>query len=163
VGAFRRLRIVILPPSEARDWVALTDDVLPADAASAWATTPGSGAVVTFVGVVRDSAEGRPGVRGMTYEAYEEPAVRAMRDIVEELRRRWPEVARVAVLHRVGELDLSEVSVAIVVSAPHRQAAFDAASFAIDTLKQSVPIWKQEHWSGGSDWAVEQHPIRPVA
>ena len=154
---------MLLPPSDAHDWVALTDDVLSADAASAWATMPGSGAVVTFVGVVRDSAEGRPGVTGMTYEAYEEPAVRAMRDIVGELRRRWPEVARVAVLHRVGELELSEVSVAIVVSAPHRQAAFDAASFAIDTLKQSVPIWKQEHWSGGSDWAVEQHPIRPVA
>ena len=51
----------------------------------------------------------------------------------------------------------------VVVSAPHRGVAFDAAEFAIDTLKESVPIWKQEHWSGGSDWAVEQHPIRPAA
>jgi molybdopterin synthase catalytic subunit len=154
---------VLSPPPNARDWISLSDDAVPVEAAAAWATTPGSGAVVTFVGVVRDSAEGRAGVTGMTYEAYEEPAVRAMGEIAAELRRQWPEVSRVALLHRVGVLALSEVSVAIVVSAPHRRAAFDAASFAIDTLKQSVPIWKQEHWSGGSDWAVEQHPIRPVA
>jgi molybdopterin synthase catalytic subunit len=154
---------MLLPPSDARDWIALTDDVVPVEAAAAWATTPGSGAVVTFVGVVRDSAEGRAGVTGMTYEAYEGPAARAMGEIAAELRRKWPEVSRIALLHRVGVLVLSEASVAIVVSAPHRRAAFDAASFAIDTLKQSVPIWKQEHWSGGSDWAVEQHPIRPVA
>jgi molybdopterin synthase catalytic subunit len=83
-----------------------------------------------------------------------------MADIVAEIRTRWPEVARLALLHRVGELRLSEVSVVVVVSAAHRGAAFDAAEFAIDTLKETVPIWKQEHWSGGSDWAVEQHEIR---
>jgi molybdopterin synthase catalytic subunit len=133
------------------------------EAALEWATTPGSGAVVTFSGVVRDHAEGRDGVRAMTYEAYDEPATRAMHEIVAELRRQWPDIERVAVLHRVGELALSETSVLVVVSAPHRRAAFEAALFAIDTLKESVPIWKQEHWSGGSDWAVEQHAIRPVA
>ena len=98
----------------------------------------------------------------MTYEAYEGPAVRALGEIAAEIRRRWPDVARVALLHRVGELQLSEASVVVVVSAPHRGAAFDAAEFAIDTLKESAPIWKQEHWSGGSDWAVEQHEIRSV-
>ena len=145
-----------------RDWIALTDGVLPAGAALEWATTPGSGAVVSFVGVVRDHAEGRDGVRAMTYEAYEEPAERAMTDVVAAARGRWPEVDRIALLHRVGELDLSEASVLVVVSAPHRADAFDSARFCIDTLKESVPIWKQEHWSGGSDWAVEQHPIRRV-
>jgi molybdopterin synthase catalytic subunit len=74
--------------------------------------------------------------------------------------RRWPDVERVALLHRIGRLQLSDASVLVVVSAPHRKAAFAAAEFAIDTLKESVPIWKQEHWAGGSDWAVEQHPIR---
>ena len=98
----------------------------------------------------------------MTYEAYEEPAVRALSDIVAEMRRRWPDIARVALLHRVGDLRLSEASVFVVVSAPHRGVAFEAAEFAIDTLKRSAPIWKQEHWSGGSDWAVEQHQIRPA-
>jgi molybdopterin synthase catalytic subunit len=142
--------------------VALTQGVLPTDRAIGWATTPGAGAVAVFLGVVRDHAEGRDGVRGMTYEAYEEPAQRAMRDIAAEARRRWSDLERVALLHRVGDLELSETSVVVVVSAPHRGAAFDAARYCIDTLKQSVPIWKQEHWAGGSDWAVEQHALRPV-
>jgi molybdopterin synthase catalytic subunit len=86
-----------------------------------------------------------------------------MGEIARELRGHWPDVERIALLHRVGDLELSETSVLVVVSSPHRRTAFDAALFAIDTLKESVPIWKQEHWSGGSDWAVEQHPIRPVA
>jgi len=149
-------------PPDARDWIALTDEPLPTVAAQEWATVPGAGAVVTFAGVVRDHAEGRTGVEAMTYEAYEGPAVRALTGIVSELRGRWPEVERVAVLHRVGELQLSEASVVVVVSAPHRGAAFEAAEFAIDTLKEAAPIWKQEHWAGGSDWAVEQHPIRSV-
>jgi molybdopterin synthase catalytic subunit len=154
---------VLLPPTDARDWIVLTPDPLPADLAQQFVTVPTAGAIVTFAGVVRDHAEGRDGVESMTYEAYEEPATRAMRDIVAELRRRWPDVERVALLHRVGGIELSDASVLVVVSAPHRAAAFEAARFAIDTLKESVPIWKQEHWSGGSDWAVEQHPIRPVA
>lgn len=148
---------------DARDWVALTDEPLTAETAVAWATVPSAGAVVTFAGVVRDHAEGRDGVVGMTYEAYEEPGRRVLGDIVAEMRRRWPDIARVALLHRLGELRLSETSVLVVVSSPHRGVAFDAAEFAIDTLKQSAPIWKREHWSGGSDWAVEQHAIRPAA
>jgi molybdopterin synthase catalytic subunit len=128
-----------------------------------WATTPGSGAVVTFEGVVRDHAEGREGVTGLTYEAYEEVAVGRMAEIVAETRRQWPEVDRVAVLHRTGSLALSETSVVVVVSAPHRGEAFDAARFAIDTLKETVPIWKREHWSGGDDWATGAHDARAVS
>jgi molybdopterin synthase catalytic subunit len=154
---------VLRPSPDARDWVALTDETLPMEDAVAWATTPAAGAVVTFAGVVRDHAEGRSDVRAMTYEAYEEPATRAMNDIAAAVHTRWPAVQRVALLHRVGTLALSEASVLVVVSSPHRRVAFEAALFAIDTLKESVPIWKQEHWAGGSDWAVEQHPIRPVA
>jgi molybdopterin synthase catalytic subunit len=150
------------PLPDARDWVALTDVALPLDAAAQWATVAGAGAVVTFTGVVRDHAEGRPGVVAMTYEAYEGPAVRALNEIAAEIRRRWPDVERIALLHRVGELQLSEASVVIVVSAAHRGVAFAAAEFAIDTLKESVPIWKREHWAGGSDWAVEQHELRPA-
>jgi molybdopterin synthase catalytic subunit len=149
-------------PADGDDWVALTAAPLAVDAAQQWATVPAAGAVVAFLGVVRDHAEGRTGVEAMTYEAYEEPAVRAMQQIADELRRQWPGVARVALLHRVGELGLGEVSVAVVVSSAHRDVAFEAARFTIDTLKESVPIWKQEHWAGGSDWAVEQHAIRPV-
>jgi molybdopterin synthase catalytic subunit len=153
----------VAPTPDARDWIALSDAPLPERDAVAWATVAGAGAVVMFAGVVRDHAEGREGVEAMTYEAYDEPALRAMQEVVEELRRRWPDVERVALLHRTGLLHLSETSVLVVVSAPHRKAAFAAAEYAIDTLKECVPIWKQEHWSGGSDWAVEQRPIRPVA
>jgi molybdopterin synthase catalytic subunit len=154
----------VLPPSaDVRDWVELTAEPLVVDTAQRWATVEAAGAVVSFAGVVRDHADGREGVRSMTYEAYEEPAVGAMREIAAELRRRWPATERLALLHRVGDLDLSEPSVVVVVSSAHRDVAFDAARFAIDTLKETVPIWKQEHWAGGSDWAVEQHAIRPVA
>jgi molybdopterin synthase catalytic subunit len=151
-----------MPEPGAHDWIMLTDAPLPTEAATAWATRPGAGAVVTFLGVVRDHAEGRDGVTGMTYEAYEAPALAAMREIAAEARRRWTQTERIALLHRVGELRLSETSVVVVVSTAHRDQAFEAARFCIDTLKESVPIWKQEHWAGGSDWAVEQHAIRPV-
>jgi molybdopterin synthase catalytic subunit len=153
---------VLTPPSDALDWVVLTDTALPVDELHAWATTPRSGAVVCFVGVVRDHAEGRDGVRAMTYETYEAPALRVMNEIAADTRKRWPDVERIALLHRVGELNLSEPSVAVAVSSPHRDTAFDAARFCIDTLKETVPIWKQEHWSAGSDWARGEHPIRPV-
>jgi molybdopterin synthase catalytic subunit len=152
----------MLPPSTGRDWIALTNEPLPLEAAGAWATTPGSGAVVAFTGVVRDHAEGRSGVEAMTYEAYEEPAVARLTDLCAALRSRWPDVERVALLHRLGEMQLSEASVLVVVSAPHRDTAFEAARFGIDELKQTVPIWKKEHWADGSDWALGAHDVRAV-
>jgi molybdopterin synthase catalytic subunit len=153
---------VLSAPTDARDWVVLTDAALPVDGLHAWAATPRAGAVVTFVGIVRDRAEGRAGVHAMTYEAYEEPAVRVMQEIVDEARRRWTDVERVALLHRIGRLGLSEPSVAVAVSAPHRDHAFDAARYCIDTLKETVPIWKREHWEGGSDWGTGANPVRAV-
>jgi molybdopterin synthase catalytic subunit len=152
----------VLAPSTGRDWVGLTSHPLPVETANTWVTTPGSGAVVCFLGVVRESSEGRPGVRGLTYEAYEEEATRRLGEIAAELRRRWPDVERLALLHRVGDLALSEPSVAVVVSAPHRAEAFEAARFGIDTLKETVPIWKREHWEGGSEWAEHASTARPV-
>jgi molybdopterin synthase catalytic subunit len=129
----------------------------------AWATRPGCGAVVCFTGVVRDSSDGRPGVRALTYEAYEEQATLKLAEVAAEARGRWPDVDRIALLHRIGTLGLSEASVVVVVSSPHRPQAFEAARFCIDTLKETVPVWKVEHWEGGSDWAVGEHPIRPVS
>ncbi|HMG27390.1 MAG TPA: molybdenum cofactor biosynthesis protein MoaE [Acidimicrobiia bacterium] len=152
----------MLAPPDGRDWVGLTSLPLPVESASSWVITPGSGGVVCFVGVVREHSDGRPGVRGLSYEAYEEEATRRLAEIAAELRRRWPDVERVALLHRVGDLALSEPSVVVVVSAPHRAEAFEAARFGIDTLKETVPIWKREHWEGGSEWAATAHPARPV-
>ena len=154
---------MLTPPNDALDWVVLTDTALPVEALQTWAATPRSGAVVSFLGIVRDHAEGRDGVRAMTYEAYEAPALRVMHEIVAEARRRWPDVERLALHHRVGELELSEPSVAVAVSSPHRDTAFEAARYCIDTLKETAPIWKQEHWRSGSDWALGDTPIRPVA
>jgi len=152
----------VLPPPTARDWVGLTPEPLPVESVNAWATTPSSGAVVCFLGVVRDHAEGRDGVTGLSYEAYEDVATRRLEEVAAETRRRWPEIERLALLHRVGDLDLSEASVVVVASSPHRAEAFEAARFAIDTLKGTVPIWKREHWSDGSDWSAASHSARPV-
>ena len=152
----------VLVPPDGDDWVALTALSLPVETANAWATTPGSGAVVCFLGVVREHSEGRDGVRGMTYEAYDEEAMRRFGEIADEARRRWPDLERIALLHRVGDLALSDTSVAVVVSSPHRAEAFEAGRFCIDTLKESAPIWKREHWEGGSDWAEKSQPVRSV-
>jgi molybdopterin synthase catalytic subunit len=76
--------------------------------------------------------------------------------------RLWPKLGRIALLHRVGRLAVTERAVVVVVSAPHRGSAFAAAEWAIDTLKESVPIWKKEEWVGGSDWGVDATPISAV-
>jgi molybdopterin synthase catalytic subunit len=152
----------VLAPPAGRDWVLLTSLPLPVDTATAWATAPGCGAVVCFLGVVREHSEGRDDVRALTYEAYEEEVTRRFSDIAAETRQRWPDVERLALLHRVGELALSETSVVVVASAPHRAEAFEAARFCIDTLKETAPIWKREHWEGGSDWSGHSQPVRPV-
>jgi molybdopterin synthase catalytic subunit len=152
-----------LPVSDARDWLALEVEPIAADPLVAWATTPAIGAVVVFLGVVRDHAEGREDVVALTYEAYEEPAMRRLAEIVAGVRGEWPAIDRVAVVHRLGRLALSETAVAVVVSSPHRAEAFVAAQACIDRVKASVPIWKKEHWSDGSDWATGSQPIRALA
>ena len=152
------------PPSEpsVNDWIELSEDVLPTAEAMEWATLPTCGGVVCFAGTVRDSSDDRPGVKALTYEAYEEQAVIRLREVAAECRRRWPDVARIALLHRTGRLELTEASVIVVASTPHRVDAFAAAKYCIDTLKETVPIWKAETWEGGEDWALGEHPIRPV-
>ncbi len=155
------ISVVVAPPDGA-DWVGLTSDPLPVERAVAWVTTTGSGAVVSFLGVVRDHADGRAGVTGLTYESYERAAIDRMHAIARQARVQWPSIERLALLHRVGPLELSDVAVAVVVSTAHRGPAFDAARFCIDTLKETVPIWKREHWAGGSDWGVDARPVAPV-
>ncbi len=137
----------------------MTDGALPVADALEWAVLPSCGAVVTFCGTVRDHSEGRDGVTSLEYECYPEHATERLAAVAGSARSRWPGTGRVALLHRVGELSLGEVSVVVVVSAPHRAEAFEAARHCIDTLKATVPIWKREHWSGGSDWARCAHDL----
>jgi len=111
---------------------------------------PQAGAVVLFLGTVRDNRRGAR-VDHLEYEAYEAMALREMERVAAEAAARWP-VRRVAMVHRLGVLQVGDVSVAIAVSAPHRKDAFEAGRFAIDALKQTVPIWKKEVWDGGEVW-----------
>lgn len=150
------------PPAKGDDWLGLGSQPLPVDAALSWATRPGCGAVVLFSGTVRDHAEGRPGVSELEYEAYSEQVEPRLARIATEARRRWPGLGRVVLLHRTGVLAVGESSVIVVVSAPHRGEAFEAARWAIDTLKSTVPIWKRETWEGGSDWGTDAHAVAEV-
>jgi molybdopterin synthase catalytic subunit len=111
---------------------------------------PGAGAVATFLGLVRDHNQGRK-VLYLDYEAYGPLAEKALALIVDEAQARWTG-ARMAIHHRTGRLDIGEASVIIAVAAPHRADAFSACRYAIERIKQIVPIWKHEHFEGGEVW-----------
>lgn len=115
---------------------------------------PAAGAIATFLGTTRDNNEGRH-VSTLEYEAYPEMAVAEMRRIGETARERWP-IQDIAIVHRIGVVPIGEASVVIAVSSAHRVAAFEACHFAIDRLKQVVPIWKKEHFDGGEIWIGSQ-------
>jgi molybdopterin synthase catalytic subunit len=153
---------VLEPPESGDDWLGLMSAPLPAGAAVDWATRPDCGAVVFFSGNVRDHAEGRTGVTHLDYEAYDTEVGPRLTAIASEMRRRWPQIGRLALVHRSGVVALGESAVIVVVSAPHRDEAFAAARFGIDTLKSSVPIWKREVWDGGESWGVDAQHIADV-
>ena len=118
-------------------------------------SAPEAGGINVFIGTVRNQTQGRAVIR-LEFEAYAPMAVSEMRKIAETALGRWP-VQRIAVHHRVGSLGIGEVPVVIAVGSAHRQAAFEACQYVIDTLKQTVPIWKKEVFEGGEVW-VAAHP-----
>ena len=152
----------VAPPTSGDTWTALTEGAVPVEAASAWAVLPSCGAVVTFSGTARDHSVGRAGVSRLEYEAYEEQVVPRLDEIAATARARWADVGRIVLIHRVGVVPVSESAVVAVVSSPHRDHAFEAARFCIDTLKETVPIWKREDWSEGSSWGLEPQHIVDV-
>jgi molybdopterin synthase catalytic subunit len=113
-------------------------------------SSTGHGAVASFVGLVREQNQGRR-VSFLEYEAYEPLAVRALQRIVAEAREAWADT-RIGVHHRIGRLELGEASIIIVAVSPHRAHAFAACRYAIERVKQIVPIWKHEHFEGGDVW-----------
>ena len=126
------------------DYQALTEEVRQADC----------GAVVVFLGTVRDLTGARVTV-ALDYEAYPAMAEKKMADIEEETRARWP-IGAMVMEHRLGHMEVGDISVAVALSCPHRDQAFEACRFAIDRLKELVPIWKKENWADGStEWV---HP-----
>ncbi len=135
--------MILLTPDPI-DYHALTEAVRRADC----------GAVVTFLGTVRDLTDGKVTV-ALDYEAYPGMAEKKMEEIEADTRRRWP-VGEMRMVHRTGHLGVGEVSVAVAVSCPHRAQAFEACRHAIDRLKELVPIWKKENWADGhTEWV---HP-----
>jgi molybdopterin synthase catalytic subunit len=119
--------------------------------------TGAAGAVVTFDGIVRNQTKGRQ-VLTLQYEAYVPMALKEMRRIGAEIHEKWPDVLRVGMIHRFGELGISESSVAITITSAHRRVAFDACRYAIDRLKQTVPIWKKEVFADGEAWVEGERP-----
>ncbi len=115
----------------------------------------GAGAVVTFSGTVRDHGRGQS-VSLLEYEAYAPAAERMMAQVGDEIAGRWP-VIKVAMVHRTGALPVGEVSVVICISSAHRDAAFEASRYAIERLKEIVPIWKKEHYADGAAWLGSEH------
>lgn len=115
----------------------------------------GAGAIVTFTGTVRDHGRGRLVVR-LDYEAYAPAAEKMLAQIGDEIEERWG-IDAVAIAHRVGSLAIGEMSVVIAVAAPHRDAAFEASRYAIERIKEIVPIWKKEHYADGAAWLGSEH------
>ncbi len=109
-----------------------------------------TGGIVVFEGVVRDNARGKR-VVALEYDAYPEMAEQQMAQIAAEVERRW-QTTQVAMVHRIGYLEIGECSVVVIVGCPHRAEAFEACRYAIDTLKASVPIWKKEFYEDGEEW-----------
>lgn len=132
----------------------LTSPLSPADGVQLVANDE-AGAITQFIGTVRNSTKGRKVIR-LEFEAYEPMAINEMRKIAEAACAKWP-VRRIALHHRVGNLSIGEIAVIISVSTPHRKASFEVCQFAIDTLKETVPIWKKEIFEDGAIW-VAAHP-----
>jgi len=130
--------------------VKLTRNPIEVAALLAEVADDGSGGVVLFLGRVRDHSHGQK-VRGLSYEAFEEMATAQLLKIEEEARRQWP-VRAMSIHHRFGEMSIGDISVAVVVACAHRGEAFAACRFAIDTLKERVPIWKKEFREDGGFW-----------
>ena len=116
---------------------------------------PAAGGTVVFVGTVRNQTKGRAVVK-LEFEAYEPMAIKEMKKIADAVSNKWSAL-KVCIHHRVGSLAIGEIAVIIAVSTPHRKAAFDACEYAIDTLKETVPIWKKEVFEDGEVW-VAAHP-----
>jgi molybdopterin synthase catalytic subunit len=151
-------RLAVLPPvsgGSGDDVIALTREPIDIPGLRAQLLAGDSGAVVIFDGVARNNTRGRATLY-LEYEGYAEMAERTMAQIANEVHGRWP-VNRVGIVHRLGRIEISESSVVIVVTSPHRKAAFEACHYAIDRLKKIVPIWKKEYFADGVVWVEGEH------
>jgi molybdopterin synthase catalytic subunit len=134
--------------------ISLTHSPIDPSAVLAQVASNDAGAVVLFLGTTREFTKGRQ-TASLDYECYPQMAEAKLAELEAQAREKWP-LVHVSIVHRLGRLGLGEASIAIAVSSPHRQAAFEAGKWLIDTIKEDVPIWKQENWAdGSSEWV---HP-----
>jgi molybdopterin synthase catalytic subunit len=140
--------------------VRLTHDPIDYAAVTEAVRSPAAGAVVLFLGTVRELTAGRQTL-SLNYDGYAAMAERTMQQLEDQACAKWP-VVGVEIVHRLGHLELGDISVAVAVSCPHRKQAFDAGQFLIDELKRTVPIWKQEHWADGTTEWVHPGTGEPV-
>lgn len=156
--------IALLPPvsgGEEEPRFAITTEPLQADKLIRLVSNPHAGAILTFVGTVREFTHGQRTVY-LSYEAYAPMAVEKMKQIAAEIEERWPG-AQVAMHHRIGDLAVEEIAVIAAVATAHRNESFEAGRYAIERLKQIVPIWKKEMWEDGSEWkGHQQGPWNPL-
>ena len=145
--------VALFPPvSGGADYVGITHDSLDIEIIIRKTIQPDTGAVATFVGSVRNISRGRE-VLYLEYEAYEPMALNMLRQIVAEIHTRWPRIAEVAIVQRIGRLEIGDIAVVIAVSSGHRDdGCFEACRYAIERLKQIVPIWKKEVGPDGTTW-----------
>ncbi|MBD3917653.1 molybdenum cofactor biosynthesis protein MoaE [Paenibacillus sp. PR3] len=149
-------------PEDALPLYWLTDQPISVEDVTRRVITPDHGASIAFVGTTREWTAGQRTVR-LEYEAYAPMAVRTMEQIGEEIAARW-NGAQCAIAHRTGIVDVADISVVIAVSSPHRDECYEASRYAIERLKQIVPIWKKEIWEDGSEWKGHQTgPWNPLA
>ena len=142
--------------------IEITHDILDPAAVAAKVSRDTNGAVVTFLGVTRNFTGDRQ-VLHLAYEAYRPMADAKLAEVADEMRNRWP--VEIAISHRLGTLEIGEVSLVVAVGSPHRKDAFEACHYSIDRIKQIVPIWKKEFFADGGVWVGSQedfHPLEPV-
>ena len=132
----------------------ITDQPISIEEVTKKVIRPEAGAVVNFIGTVREFTHGRRTLT-LTYEAYQTMAEKQLARVGEEIEKQWPE-AKTAISHRTGMLGISEIAVVIAVSTPHRKDAFQAGQYAIERIKEIVPIWKKERWEDGEEWIGNQ-------
>ncbi|MBU5468396.1 molybdenum cofactor biosynthesis protein MoaE [Virgibacillus sp. MSJ-26] len=132
----------------------ITDQPIEIDDCIQKVTRPEAGAVSTFLGIVREFTHGKKTLF-LEYQAYIPMAEKKLAQIGEEIEEKWGDT-RTAIVHRIGRLEISEIAVGIAVSTPHRKDAFEASKYAIDRIKEIVPIWKKEHWEDGTKWLGDQ-------
>lgn len=132
----------------------ISDKPLVVDDVTQKVVSRNAGAITVFIGTVRELTKGKKTL-SLEYEAYPAMALKMFQQIEREMHEQWPE-AQLAITHRVGKLAISDIAVVIAVSSPHRKMAYEANEFAINRIKQIVPIWKKEHWEDGIAWIGDQ-------